>query len=225
MKYQALLFDADGTLLDFKKSEENGLRSVFTYFPVPDRKSCEAYYKELNQKLWDRFEKGEITKQTIFDTRFSKLCSYFNLPYDGILMEAYYRKCLNEGHDLIDGAYELIKALSKQYSLYIITNGVAQTQYRRLKDSHLLPFFQAIFVSEEIGYQKPDRAYFDYVCTKVPCKREQMLVVGDSLNCDILGAQRSQIASVWFHTDHQDNAVSVKPDYEIHALEELWSVL
>ena len=88
MKYQALLFDADGTLLDFKKSEENGLRSVFTYFPVPDRKSCEAYYKEVNQKLWDRFEKGEITKQTIFDTRFSKLCSYFNLPYDGILMEA-----------------------------------------------------------------------------------------------------------------------------------------
>ncbi len=156
MKYQALLFDADGTLLDFKKSEENGLRNVFTYFPVPDRKSCEAYYKEVNQKLWDRFEKGEITKQTIFDTRFSKLCSYFNLPYDSILMEAHYRKCLNEGHDLIDGAYELIEELSKQYSLYIITNGTAITQYRRLKDSQLFQFFKGLFVSDYIGYKKPD---------------------------------------------------------------------
>ena len=115
--------------------------------------------------------------------------------------------------------------MSNQYSLYIITNGVAQTQYQRLKDSQLLPFFQAIFVSEEIGYQKPDRAYFDYVCTKVHCKREQMLVIGDSLNCDILGAQRSHIASVWFHADKQQNASSVIPDYEIHALEELWSIL
>lgn len=99
-----------------------------------------------------------------------------------------YRYHLSQGHDLLGNSKEIIGRLKPDYALYIVTNGVAKTQYQRLNDSNMTSFFNDIFVSEEVGYQKPMKEYFDYVFERIPSfEREKTLIVGDSLASDILG--------------------------------------
>ena len=83
-------------------------------------------------------------------------------------MNQAYRQYLEEGHQMIDGAYELIERLSHLFDLYIVTNGVSRSQYKRLGDSGLYPFFKDVFVSEDTGFQKPMKEYFDYVFARIP---------------------------------------------------------
>lgn len=84
------------------------------------------------------------------------------------MLEEKYRSFLEEGHQLIDGAFELIESLQDQYDLYIVTNGISKTQYKRLQASGLYPMFKGIFVSEDTGFQKPMKEYFDYVFERIP---------------------------------------------------------
>lgn len=226
MKKRVLLFDADGTLLDFKKSEEVGLHHVFEEFQIPNPIACRSYYLELNDQLWKDFELGKIERQHIFDVRFQMMLDTFNIDGDGKQMEQRYREWLNQGSHTIQGALALIQELAKEYDLYIVTNGVSKTQYQRLQDSGLAPYFKDIFVSEDIQAQKPNKAYFDYVLAHIPpVKKEEMLLIGDSLSSDILGANQAGIPSCWFNPDHISNDTSAKPDYEISSLEALWKII
>lgn len=225
MTYRVLLLDADGTLLDFKKSEEVGLREVFREFQIPDKEACRTYYLALNERLWAEFEEGIISKQHIFEVRFQMMLDHFHLSGDGIAMEHRYREWLNQGSHIIPGAYELIEQLAKHYELYIVTNGVSKTQYLRLAASDLQPFFQQVFVSEDIGYQKPQKEYFDYVLSHIHAAPADMLLIGDSLSSDILGANQAGIASCWFNPDQISNDGRIKPMYEIQRLEDVWKIL
>lgn len=225
MNDKILLFDADGTLLDFKKSEEVGLTKVFEEYQIPNPAQCRAFYLKLNEQLWQDFEQGKFPKQHIFDVRFQMMLDHFHLDGDGKAMEQSYRSWLNKGSHLIKGARSLIQQLAAQYELYIVTNGVSKTQYQRLHDSGLAPYFKQVFVSEDIGYQKPQKEYFDYVLKHLQKDPKQMLLIGDSLSSDIVGANRAGIASCWYNPDHLVNETEAKPDYEIATLEELWNLL
>lgn len=132
--------------------------------------------------------KREMDRDQVVNTRFSLLFKEYGLEADGVLLEKKYRSFLEEGHQLIDGAFELIKSLRDQYDLYIVTNGVSKTQYKRLQASGLYPMFKGIFVSEDTGFQKPMKEYFDYVFERIPhFSVDQGLIIGDSLTADIEG--------------------------------------
>lgn len=227
MKKRVLLFDADGTLLDFKKSEEVGLNHVFEEYHISNPEACRAYYLQLNEQLWKGFEQGDFPKQHIFDVRFQMMLDEFGIEGNGIEMEQHYREWLNKGYHTIPGALTLIKALSENdYELYIVTNGVSKTQYQRLQESGLKPYFKAVFVSEDIGDQKPNKGYFDYVFAHIPnAQKEEMLLIGDSLSSDMLGANQAGIASCWYNPEHENNTTQAKPDFEISTLEDLWEIL
>ncbi len=225
MKYKILLLDADGTLLDFKRSEEIGLTHVFEEFQIPNRDACRTYYLKLNEILWKGFEEGSYPKQVIFDTRFQNMLDHFHIAGDGKAMEHSYRAWLDRGSHLIPHALDMVKKLSRCCSLYIITNGVSKTQHRRLSDSGLRPYFQDVFVSEDIGFQKPKKEYFDYVLNHIQGEKADMLVIGDSLHSDILGANQAEIASCWFHEKSLVNTTDIHCDYEITSLEELWNIV
>jgi len=225
MKYEVLLFDADGTLLDFKKSEAIGLTKVFETFHIPDSNRYRQYYLNLNDALWRGFEEGKYPKQYIFDVRFQMMLDHFHLEGDGRAMERCYRKWLNKGCHLMKDALPVIKQLAETHVLYIITNGTSHTQHQRLKDSGLYPYFQQVFVSEEIGCQKPQKEYFDYVVNQIQKPRDRMLVIGDSLHSDILGAKQANIASCLLNPDHLKPDGDILPDYEISALTDIWNIL
>lgn len=224
--YQTLLFDVDDTLLDFGATEKQALALLFEEQQLALTAEMEERYTLINQSLWASFEEGKIERDEVVNTRFSTLFKEFEKEVDGILFEQKYRNYLNEGHDLIVGALDLIHELKNDYNLYIVTNGVSKTQYRRLRDSGLYPLFKDIFVSEDTGYQKPMKAYFDYVFARIPnFSKENALIIGDSLTSDIKGGQLAGIDTCWFNPEKKANKTGIKPNYEIHKIEDLYQIL
>ena len=152
-------------------------------------------------------ENAEKKREEIFSGRFKKLLEVLGQERDTKAMSEDYFKFLSEGYDVVDGAFEILQHLKDRgYKLYATTNGVASTQYKRVKNSGLEPFFDGVFVSEEAGHQKPEKAYFDYVIANTDEKnKDNILVIGDSQSSDILGAVNSGLDSCWYNPDGGEN--------------------
>lgn len=225
-KYDVLLFDVDGTLLDFDRAEEMGIEGLLEHYGVPVTAENKEKYHHLNKSYWERLERGEITRDQVLSLRFEEFFGDFGISVDGMDTDRLYREYLNKGAFLIDGARELLEGLKDQYELYIITNGVAATQYHRLGKSGLDQYFKDIFVSEEAGSQKPQPEYFEY-CFKKMGRRdvENMLVIGDSLTSDIKGGNNVGIDTLWFNPHRQENTKGVHVEYEADSLEKIGEML
>jgi 2-haloacid dehalogenase len=225
-KYKTLLFDVDDTLLDFGAAEKLALQLLFEEQNIPLTSEVEEQYKKINQGLWKRFEAGELDRDEVVNTRFSILFNEYGKEMDGILLEKNYRSYLEQGHQLVDGAFVLISELHNDFDLYVVTNGVSKTQDKRLRDSGLFPLFRNIFVSEDTGYQKPMKEFFDYVFSRIPNFRvEEALIIGDSLSADIKGGELAGMDTCWFNPNMKYNHTNIKPSYQIHNLEELKQIV
>lgn len=225
-KYRTLLFDVDDTLLNFAAAESLALGLLFEEQKIPLTTEIETRYREINQGLWRSFEEGRIERDEVVNTRYSLLFKEYGQEVDGSLLEKSYRSYLEEGHQIIDGALELITRLQPIFDLYIVTNGVSRTQDRRLRDSGLYPFFKNIFVSEDTGFQKPMKEYFDYVFARIPnFSVETGLIIGDSLSSDIRGGQQAGLDTCWFNPEMKPNNTEIVPTYEIHKLDDLYQIL
>lgn len=226
MKYKTLLFDVDDTLLDFKKNEEVSIQKLFDYVGCPLTEEIFERYKRINHQLWASFECGEITKDEVIGTRFQQLFKELSVDITGKEVENYYQEQLSNGVYMFEGAYELCETLSKQFDLYIVTNGIAYTQYKRLKSAGLDKLFKAIFVSEEVGYQKPDIQFFHRVFDQIQSfEKENTLIIGDSLTSDILGGNNAGIDTCWFNKRKLDEHELIKATYEIHSLNEILDIV
>ncbi|WP_283750509.1 YjjG family noncanonical pyrimidine nucleotidase [Bacillus cereus] len=225
-KYKTLLFDVDDTLLDFQKAEKIALRMLFEEKGLLLTDEIEDRYKKINKSLWDSFEKGEIARNEIISTRFSILFKEYGEEVDGILFENNYRSYLEEGNQLMQGAFEFINQIQSKYDLYIVTNGISKTQDKRLRNAGLHSLFKDIFVSEDTGFQKPMREYFDYVFERIPnFASEEGLIIGDSLSADIKGGYVAGIDTCWFNPEKKSNDSEIMPTYEVHNFEELYALL
>lgn len=225
-KYKYLLFDVDGTLLDFDKAEQYALEYTFRHYDIPLTYEINQRYEEINKKLWKDFENGLIDKKTVVYSRFVLLFKEFNIPVDGIAFEDDYQKALGQGYFVLPHTIEVLSALYQKYPLYVVTNGVSQTQYSRLEGTDIKKYFQNIFVSEDIGHQKPSKEYFDY-CFKNIDKIDlsKTLIIGDSLSSDIQGGINAGIDTCWFNPNHLDKPEAMLINYEIHDLRELLQLL
>jgi 2-haloacid dehalogenase len=224
--YKYLFFDIDDTLLDFQATEKEALRALFAEQNMDLTAEDERRYKEINQGLWNAYENGKIDRDEVLNTRFSIFFMHYDLKVNGSLLERKYRSYLEQGHQLIDGAMDLIIQLQPQYELYIVTNGVSKTQDRRLRDSGLYPYFKDIFVSEDTGFQKPMKEFFEYVFDRIPNYiPEQGLIIGDSLSADIKGGQISGLDTCWFNPLRKENQSGLSPTFEIQQLKEIHEIL
>ncbi|ACM15649.1 YjjG family noncanonical pyrimidine nucleotidase [Bacillus cereus group sp. TH43LC] len=225
-KYKTLLFDVDDTLLDFQKAEKSALRMLFEEKGMSLTSEIEAQYKKINKSLWTAFEEGKINRDEVVNTRFSILFKEYGEEVDGILFENNYRSYLEEGNQLMEGALQFINQIQSEYDLYIVTNGISKTQDKRLRNAGLHALFQDIFVSEDTGYQKPMKEYFDYVFERIPnFVPEEGLIIGDSLSADMKGGYVAGIDTCWFNPERKLNDSGIIPTYEVHNFEELYALL
>ncbi|CUB11406.1 Putative HAD-hydrolase YfnB [Bacillus cereus] len=225
-KYKTLLFDVDDTLLDFQKAEKVALRMLFEEKGMSLTSEIEAKYKKINNSLWTAFEEGEINRDEVVNTRFSILFKEYGEEVDGILFENNYRSYLEEGNQLMEDALEFINQIRSEYDLYIVTNGISKTQDKRLRNAGLHALFQGVFVSEDTGFQKPMKEYFDYVFERIPnFAPEEGLIIGDSLSAGMKGGYVAGIDTCWFNPEKKSNHSEIVPIYEVHNFEELYAIL
>ncbi len=227
MKKKFLLFDVDRTLLDFQKSEQIAIKETLLRYSFAYSEEIRARYEAINEYYWGEFEKGSIQKSEILYRRFEDLFSEYGFSGDPVAFDIDYRTELSRHAPLMEGAMELLENLKqKGYQIYYITNGTREVQWPRLKQSGLDKIADGIFISEEIGFQKPDKAYFEIVFSKIPdFTKEEAIIIGDSLTSDIQGGVNMGIDTCWFRPEGTKNQLNLPVTYEISHLQELETIL
>ena len=225
-KYKYLIFDLDDTVLDFKDTERQSLKSIFEKYQIPYDEEHINKYREINKRLWNELEKELTTKEKVLNGRFEEFLGLHGHEIDGSIVEDEYRQNLNKGHKTMPKAIETLKALrEKGYKIYAGTNGLGETQRQRLTDSAMMELFDDIFISEEIGVEKPNVKFFDAIFTKYDfLNKEETLMIGDSLTSDIQGAINYGIDSVWCNIDSIEIDDKVFT-YEIREIEKILEIL
>jgi len=221
-QYTHLLFDVDNTILNFDAAEEVALANILQkYGPTLDQERLHATYHKINRSMWQAFERGEMTREDLLNTRFFETFYIFDIVVDGEVLAQEYQAMLAEGHELVEGALEVLQALADMPK-YIVTNGVGTTQHKRLHDADLAKYFNAIYVSEEVGYHKPQIEFFDHVFAHSPeIDRAHTLIIGDSLTSDIQGGIVAGIDTCWFNFHQEENTTSIQPTYTIDDIKQL----
>ena len=227
MTYKFLLFDLDHTLLDFDTAEDVALTQLLKEEGVMDIQAYKEYYVPMNKALWKDLELKKITKQELVDTRFSKLFEHFGIEKDGTYLANRYQFYLAQQGQVFSGAMELLDNLiDRGYELYAATNGITAIQTGRLAQSGLAPYFNQVFISEQLQTQKPDALFYERIGQQITgFDKEKALMIGDSLTADIQGGNNAGIDTIWYNPNHLVNKTGAQPTYEVHSYQALLETL
>ena len=221
-----LLLDLDDTILDFHMQESEAIRKTLLCAGVePTDENC-ALYSKINLRYWKMLELGEVTREELIWQRFAELFAVLGVATDPKETAEKYMDHLSEGHYFLPGAEEAVKALSKKYKLYMASNGTGRVQESRIASAGLAPYFEEIFISQIIGANKPDKAYFDGCFAKIPnFDPKKAMIVGDSLSSDIRGGKNAGIYTCWVNPKGKTAKPEDQPDYEIKSIAKLEELL
>lgn len=222
MRYRWVLFDADGTLFDYDRAEASALRRTLGEFGYSYRARYAEVYGQINRELWREFEQGRISQHRLRTRRFELFFDEIGIVCDPERFSTRYLPHLAAGTDLIEGAIEVVRWLHGKAGMVLITNGMPEVQRPRFASSDLSDYFTGIVISEEVGAAKPDPKIFDaaFQVMKWP-RKEEVLMVGDSLTSDIDGGNSYGIDTCWFNPRRDSVAVQIESQFEIRELREL----
>lgn len=224
--YQYLLFDLDNTLFDFNKAECQAFQKVCEKYEIDYGRELFEFYHQMNDALWKSLESGEINQKELQSKRFEEVCRYVGkrqVCYEK--MNADYRLFLSRCSEMIPGALEVCQKLAHSFSIYLVTNGVSKTQRNRLKGSKLMDYVSDVFISEEIGFHKPQKEFFEYVLSHIGSEKSEALVIGDSITSDILGGKQAGIPTCLYDPTGKGHPKDIVPDFTICDLSELLDIL
>ncbi len=217
-----VFLDLDDTLLDFVKSERRAIRATLAKLGIRPTKAVVERYHHINATQWKLLERGEITREQVLHRRFALLFAEYGIACDPDTAQRIYEKELGTGHYFVAGAKRLLRRLSQDYQLYLVTNGLATVQTSRLKSAKIAPFFQKIFISQEIGYNKPQPEYFEHCFAAVDgFEKEHAIIIGDSLSSDMKGGNAAGIRTCWFNPHRCAAPTDISVDYQIRRLSQL----
>lgn len=220
-----VFIDIDDTLLDFTKCANDAIKSACNKFGVPYTTTLVDTFHPINLDLWHRLEKKEVTKEKLFDTRFQIVFDKLGIKADGIAFETAFRENFHESAILVDGARDLLEYLRSKYKVYVATNASMHQQTNRMKRAELDGYIDGYFVSEDIGFPKPQKEFFDACFKALPdVKPQDVVMIGDSLSADIKGACEYGLKTIWYN--HRNEPTSeVKCDYIVSRLSEIKNIL
>jgi 2-haloacid dehalogenase len=221
-RYRWLLFDADGTLFDYDRAERTALERALKQIGVSFNPGHLSTYRQINQGLWQRVEKGELTPGVVKVRRFELLLEAIQAAHSPDALSASYLQCLADCSELVADAEAVLGALHKTYRIAILTNGLTVVQRGRLARSAIRHHISDIIISEEIGAAKPAKEFFDTAFARLghPSKRE-VLMIGDGWASDIQGAVQYGIDACWYNPGRKPRPAHCEITREIASLREL----
>ena len=221
-----ILLDLDDTILDFRWAENQAITRTLTAFDIePTPETCERY-RQINLEYWRRLERKELTREQLRVGRFQDLLQDLGIERDACLIADKFVQCLGEGHCFLPGARETVQTLAQQYRLFLVTNSSTQVQRGRLKSANITRYFEKIFISQEVGFNKPDIEFFNHCFAQIPgFDKTKAIIVGDSLFSDILGGINAGIKTCWVNPNHRPVREDIVPDYQIENLPQLLPIL
>lgn len=219
MKYQWVLFDADETLFHFDNF--SGLKRMFSQYGVTFETADFQAYQNVNKPLWVDYQNGKISALELQTRRFDFWSNKLKVSSSQLNQE--FLNAMAEICQTLPGADDLIKSLHQSgVKMAIITNGFTQLQEIRLEKTGMSPYFEHLIISEQVGVAKPDTKIFEYAFNKMaqPSK-DKVLMVGDTLESDILGGNQYGIDTCWLNHQKLDQHDTIKPTYTVNHLLEL----
>ena len=223
---KTIFFDLDDTLLDFTRAEREALSRAFRCFDIDPTPAVLDRYHVLNREQWELLEEGVLTREQVLTRRFDLLFEELGVCRSSRKVCDCYESFLAEGHWFVPGAPELLAELAPRYDLYLASNGAAAVQWSRLNSAGIGPYFKNIFISEELGADKPSPAFFAAAFAAIPdFDPASALMVGDSLTSDIRGGRNAGIRTCWFNQQGKPARPDITPDHTIRTLAELPDLL
>ena len=220
-----LFLDLDDTILDFKKAERIAISATIREFGVEPTEEVLHRYHIINKAHWEMLERGEQTRAQILVNRFAVLFRELGVEVDAERCARRYEVNLGKGHYFLPGAQEAVKKLHQRFRLFLASNGTASVQHGRMTSAGLYPYFEKVFVSQEIGHNKPSLEYFQACFDQIPgFEKSRCIMVGDSLSSDILGGINAGITTCWVNPEGKDPG-AIRPDYQIRSITELEALL
>ena len=226
-KITTILWDVDNTLLDFDYSMRNSLKQCFQTVGVTNTEEMIDRYAQINDMYWKRLERGEVTKAQLLVGRFQDLLTEFHLEHiDYIKFKEEFQANLGTIYSYLDDSLTICKSLQTKYKQYVVTNGVAKTQQSKLGLSGFKDVMKGLFISDEIGFNKPDKRFFAYCLEHIEEKdKDKILIVGDSLTSDIKGGNSVGIKTCWYNPQQKPLEEGYLVDGEISDLHDIYEVL
>ena len=225
-----VLIDLDDTLFDFGKGETKALKKLFKYYGISFNEENVRTYKRINLSYWEKLERKEMTKDEILVNRFVEFFDLVGVTnYDPVKTNKMFLDSLSLKGYYMKGAIRTLKYLKKKgYIVYLISNGIEYVQKGRLNSKKkVLKYLDEIYLSDSIGYTKPDSGFIDYIIKDQnlsDMNKKEMVIIGDSLTSDILLGKKMGIDTIWFNHKNKD-LKDLVPEYIIFKLCDLNKIL
>lgn len=221
-----VFLDLDDTVLDFGATERKSITRLFQTVGVEPMEEHIHRYHVINLEHWKMLERGELTRDQLGKRRFDVLFQELGVNVSTPECEILYRQFLSEGDDVLPGAAQALEALSKKYRLFAATNSTVQVQAGRLAKTGLGKYFEQLFISEDMGANKPDFRFFERAFSRIAdFAPQKAIMVGDSLTSDIQGGINAGIRTCWINPHHRAAGTKLRPDYEIESITQLEKLL
>lgn len=221
---KAVLIDIDDTIFDFEKCSKNSFLKTLEKFNIKFKEEDFSYFNRVNDILWTKQKLGEINIKEVFIKRDYLMGKYFNIDIEKGLFNDLFVKFLYDEIEMVDGIEDLLLYLSDKYKIFTASNGVYDMQVNRIKKSNLSKYFTDIFVSDKIGYEKPDKKFFQKIMDLTNFSNDDLIMIGDSIKSDIIGAKNSKIKSIYFNKE--DKKISDENfTYQVKNLSEIKKIL
>ncbi|GAB2956633.1 YjjG family noncanonical pyrimidine nucleotidase [Hymenobacter coalescens] len=225
--YRHLFFDLDHTLWDFERNADETLRHLYEHhalgrFGTFTADEFISRYSEINHALWRLYQGGKIDQHQLRNVRFVRTLAKFGVPEEEVpaTISRDFTDILPQKSAVFPFTYEVLDYLQgRGYALHLITNGFRDIQHVKLDSSRLTPYFREIVTSECSGCLKPDRRIFEHALERAGTTARESLMIGDNLECDVLGAYNAGIDQVYFNPAQRRHTAEVT--YEISCLSEL----
>lgn len=229
-KYTHLFFDLDHTLWDFDANSKATLHHLYEHFCLQQMgaDAFEAFnhqFEQYNETLWARLRSGDISREELRWRRMDLTLKEYDINYEGLAkdMSTLYLATLPKQKILMDGALELLDYCKEKYPLYLITNGFEKTQWQKLETAGLGHYFQAMYTSEIANSMKPHAPIFNYALEDAKASTETSIMIGDSMEADIIGARNLGIDQI-FYNPHQVAHQEIVT-FEVKNLTEIMNIL